>query len=109
MTFWTQPNNQRGLKVRVDPAKLPESIDKGSFLPAYYPALVNDVVAARAWLDKKNDGGELNMSNLVVIGAGEGATIGTLWLYSELHRKRGEPRPGVLGPIVDSRLVATWA
>jgi pimeloyl-ACP methyl ester carboxylesterase len=106
MMFWSQPNNARGIKGGVvNPTKLPESIEKSSFLPAYYPTLVNDVIAARAWLDKKNDAGELNTSNLVIIGAGEGATIGSFWLATECHRKRGEPPPGLVGPVLDARLI----
>src|SRR5439155_10748847 len=96
MQFWTQPHN-KGVGVTVNPVKPPDSIDNKTFLPTYYRYLVNDVAAAKAFLDRKNDGGELNVANLVVIGAGEGATVGALWLASEFHMKRGIPPPGFVG------------
>ena len=34
----------------------------------------------------KNDDGEANSSNIIVIGAGEGATLGALWMASEWRR-----------------------
>jgi hypothetical protein len=87
--FWDKaraPDNQivRGAQ-RMPP---PDTIDHKDFPPAYYPSLVNDVAAARAYLDRKNDANEVNTSNLVLIGAGEGATIGALWLDSEFHRRK---------------------
>jgi hypothetical protein len=69
---------------------LPESIEHTQFAPGYYPYLANDIAAAKAFLDRRNDAGELNSSNVVVIGAGEGATVGALWLESMcyLHRDK---------------------
>ena len=106
MEFWSFkfPQNKAGIGVAVNPVKPPESIAQGTFRPTYFPMLVNDVVAAKAYLDRKNDKGELNASNLVVIGAGEGATIGSLWLASEFHRKRGVPLPQAQ-QTVDPRLI----
>jgi hypothetical protein len=103
--FWTQPHNRAGVKVMVNPTKPPESIDKATFTPFYYPVLANDVAAAKAFLDRKNDGGELNVSNLVVIGAGQGAAIGELWLASECHKKHGTPPGGVVGPVLNPALI----
>lgn len=57
---------------------------------AYLPHLVDDVAAARMFLDSRNDRGLVNSSNLIVLGAGEGATIGALWMASEYKRRRGE-------------------
>src|SRR5262249_58161541 len=70
-----------------------------------YPNLVNGVLAARAFLDRKNDSGELNTSNLIVIGAGHGATVGALWLASECHLKHGTPPGAAVGPVLDPRLI----
>jgi pimeloyl-ACP methyl ester carboxylesterase len=103
-TFWNQPHNRAGIRG-LNPLKPPEALDKATFLPHYYPNLVNDVVAARAFLDRKNDSGELNTSNLVVIGAGHGATLGSLWLASECHRKRGMPQVMSVPPTTDPRLI----
>ncbi|HMF16473.1 MAG TPA: hypothetical protein VKE98_04665 [Gemmataceae bacterium] len=54
----------------------------------YLPALVNDIAAAKSYLDKRNDAKELNSSRIILIGAETGATLGALWLKSELQRYR---------------------
>jgi alpha-beta hydrolase superfamily lysophospholipase len=91
--FWRMPHN-RGAGGLVG-MKLPESIDHKKFSRNYYPYLVNDITAAKAFLDRKNDDGELNTSNLIVIGAGNGATLGAMWLLSQcrLHRDRASLVP----------------
>jgi hypothetical protein len=61
-------------------------LDQKNFQPGYQAQPVQDVVAARLWLDRKHDDEELNSGNLVVIGAGQGASIGALWMASEFHR-----------------------
>ena len=54
----------------------------------YYPVFINDIAAARAYLDRKNDNRECNTSNFILIGAQEGATLGALWMHSEYYRYR---------------------
>jgi pimeloyl-ACP methyl ester carboxylesterase len=66
------------------------TIDASRFPAKYFFYLVNDISAAKAFLDSKNDSGELNSSDLYVVGAGEGATIGALWMAQEFSRKRVE-------------------
>jgi hypothetical protein len=85
--FWNRAKNPHNQRLR-NAAKMPETINRSEFPVDYFPNLVNDVAAAKAYLDRKNDGREVNASNLVVIGAGEGATLGALWLASEAHRKK---------------------
>jgi alpha-beta hydrolase superfamily lysophospholipase len=85
--FWNRLKNPQNQTIR-NALKMPETIDRADFRNDYYPNLVNDVAAAKAYLDRKNDARDLNASNLVVIGAGEGATVGALWMASELHRKK---------------------
>ena len=82
--FWLQPHNMvlPGAKMPNKPGK----INSSEFTPTYYPNLVNDIAAAKSFLDIKNDDGEANSSNIIVIGAGEGATLGALWMASEWRR-----------------------
>ena len=82
--FWLQPHNLvlPGAKMQNKPAK----INSSEFTTAYYPNLVNDIAAAKSFLDIKNDDGDANSSNIIVIGAGEGATLGALWMASEWRR-----------------------
>jgi hypothetical protein len=56
-------------------------------LPAsYIPWLVQDVIAVRHELDLEHDEGNVNTSNLMVVGIGEGGHIATLWLFTECLR-----------------------
>jgi hypothetical protein len=80
-----------------------DEITVNDFDPRYLPVLVNDLAAAKAFLDRKNDQGECNSSNLVIIGAEDGATLGALWLNSEWYRHRLVPAafPGI-SPQIDA-------
>lgn len=63
------------------------TIDFKAFDKRYYPTLVNDIAAAKAFLDRtKNDAGFCNTSSLMLVGAETGATLGGLWMTSEWFR-----------------------
>jgi hypothetical protein len=68
--------------------KKPSKISYKDFAAGYLPMLANDVAAAKRYLDRQNDAGACNSSNLVVIGAEEGAAIGALWIHTEWQRNR---------------------
>jgi dienelactone hydrolase len=100
--FWRFRYNQTGIPKAYRKGNKPaESIDQKDFTPGYYPALINDVAAARAYLDRKNDGREVNTSNLIVIGAGDGATLGALWASAEMHRQKDKSPFPVGAPQLD--------
>jgi hypothetical protein len=88
--FWSIRENQQGIR-RASKSRVPSKLDFKSFNRGYLPYLVNDVAAAKAFLDMKNDQGECNSQNLVLIGAKEGAVIGALWMKEERHRFRFDP------------------
>ncbi len=98
-SFWKESYNR---SVRgYDKSKPPTTISHKDFdanATVYYPYLVNDIAAAKAFLDRRNDAGQANTSSLIVIGAGEGATLGAMWMASEWHRKRVNGTPGTLIP-----------
>ena len=85
--FWGSMHNRPGLHLKGVKAK-DTTLSHTNFQPGYYPYLVNDIIAARIYLDKKHDAGELNSQNLIVVGAGEGATLGMMWMASEMKRVR---------------------
>ena len=84
--FWDHPIN----KTLPGATKKLSKIGYTEFPASYYPNLVNDIAAAKSFLDVRNDDGEANTRNLVVIGAGEGATLGALWMASEWRRVPSE-------------------
>jgi hypothetical protein len=98
-SFWNHPMN-RTLRRKV--GKAAETIALSEFPGAYLPNLVNDITAAKRFLERRyNDGGDCNISNLVLIGAEDGATLGALWLASEVRRYRIEP-VGLVGKRADT-------
>jgi pimeloyl-ACP methyl ester carboxylesterase len=86
--FWEYPAN-RGLPGA---GKGRSSIDQKDFPRAYYMYLMNDIVAARGFLSAMNDSRDANVNanNLIVIGAGQGATLAALWMAAECRRQKVE-------------------
>jgi pimeloyl-ACP methyl ester carboxylesterase len=67
-------------------------IDQKEFPRAYYKMLINDIAAARAFLSAMNDARDVNVnaSNVIVVGAGQGATLAALWMAAECRRQKVE-------------------
>jgi pimeloyl-ACP methyl ester carboxylesterase len=89
--FWDENFNQKFVKGLVAKKPRPTEINFKDFSPEYYTFLCNDIAAAKAFLDDRNDAGECNSGNLILIGAKDGATLGALWLNSECQRHRFVP------------------
>jgi hypothetical protein len=108
--FWSQAANRAGVRGSGS-----DEIKVDDFSDRYWPVLINDIAAAKALLDRKNDLGECNSSNLIVIGANAAATLGTVWLNGECFRYRQHP-PAFFGalpqldkaPEVQHVLCAFW-
>src|SRR5262249_48840098 len=73
-----------------------------------------DIAAARAFLDERNDAGECNTNSVIVIGAGDGAALGALWMHSEMSRRRQKDpnslalRPPLAEPEGRDLAAAVW-
>jgi pimeloyl-ACP methyl ester carboxylesterase len=96
--FWKVPMNMKMIKG----AKANKnSIEYADFQKGYYPALVNDIAAVKAYLDRCNDAGDCNTSNTILIGAEDGATLGAIWLNSQwsLNRMVANPANPFLLPV----------
>jgi pimeloyl-ACP methyl ester carboxylesterase len=89
-------------------ARQSETIEFKDFPSTYYPNLVNDIAAAKNYLDRKNDAREVNSSNLILVGAGEGANLGALWLASECRRKRARSGLDLDEPESRDVVCAVW-
>jgi hypothetical protein len=89
-TFWAY---NRALTSKKMPGN---TIEFKDYVPGAYTYFVNDIAAAKVFLDQKNDAGECNSSALVLIGADTGATLGALWMKSEFYRFRYiKPEPPI--------------
>jgi hypothetical protein len=81
-SFWKYPRNVTGVKG----APKKDKLEFKDMAKEYYPILVNDIAAAKAFLDNRNDTGVCNTSSLFVVGADTGATLGAIWINAECHR-----------------------
>jgi pimeloyl-ACP methyl ester carboxylesterase len=103
MVFWNRQVNASNfafLQPGTPAAALAkkDTISIKDFKPGYYPVLANDIAAAKFYLDRRNDAGECNSGNLILLGAEDGATLGLMWLASEWHRYQAIPNPNPLLP-----------
>ncbi len=81
------PQNWKYLKAYEKNGKdLRDKIDCAEFPPAYYQYLVNDIAAAKLYLDQRNDAGKCNSQSLIVLGAEDGAALGAMWMAAEWDR-----------------------
>lgn len=89
--FWRDDYNAILPGSKKNPPK--DSIDEKDIKgkTKYYPQFVYDIAAARNHLDKLNDDGQVNTSSVYLIGAGEAATLGMLFLATEWHREQKKP------------------
>ena len=79
------------------------AIKHADFRPAYFPMLVQDIAAARNYLDQLNDSGTVNTSTVYLLGAGDAAGLGFLYMASEWSRERIKPNVGVPAQYVSPR------
>jgi pimeloyl-ACP methyl ester carboxylesterase len=92
--FWGDPTNRQMVRGFVPSARqLKDTINYKDFInPAYYMTLVNDIAAAKLFLDvRKNDDGACDSAATILLGAEDGATLGALWMTSEFYRYRVIP------------------
>ncbi len=84
----TGPIHQKANYIRggYTPRKLKSELRVADFGPGYFPVLVNDIAAARQHLDAKNDRHTANTSRVYLVGEGEAATLGMLWMAAEWER-----------------------
>jgi len=95
-SFWNARHNGPHNVARKG-GKTPDTVSHTDFRPTYVPYLVNDIAAAKAYLDRQNDQRNCNTSSLVVIGAGESATLGALWMANECRRRKDKNPTAALG------------
>jgi len=95
-TFWSRLDNKRMVKKGASGKAM--LIDHKNFQSGYAPYLLNDIAAIKAYLDRQNDNKECNTASTILIGAGSGAALGSLWMGNESRRKRDKGNPLALVP-----------
>jgi|GEM_PF-3246421 pimeloyl-ACP methyl ester carboxylesterase len=94
-SFWKYPVNKfLPAYVSILPAeKQRKTLEAADFPSAYRPWLIEDIAAARTFLDLRHDdpSGPVNTFHLIVVGAGQAAALGSLWLATEGLRYNGSP------------------
>jgi hypothetical protein len=87
--FWTYSVN-KALTLPVHepglpPERQPKTLEGADLPTEYIPWLVEDIAAARTYLDLRHDeeNGPVNTFNMVVLGAGQSSALGSLWLATE--------------------------
>lgn len=100
-TFWNNANNSRAFKPtkQRDKISLPDLLKNQK---TYLPVLINDIIAAKRYMDVRNDSEDCNTSNTIVVGAKDGAGLGAIWMSREMNRVRMIPNP--LNPMFPPQL-----
>lgn len=89
--FWDAtfyPENTKMFNALSRTKPLPLKLENAELKkkPGYFPMLVNDILAARIAVDKMNDDGKLNAATVYLIGAGDAATLGMMYMTAEWTR-----------------------
>ncbi len=86
--FWDYATNRYAAAGRVSSRSLPEQIAAEDFQKGYHRAMVNDLAAAKVFLDQRNDGNECNSRQTIFIAEGEAAALTGAWVGLESRRYR---------------------
>jgi pimeloyl-ACP methyl ester carboxylesterase len=90
--FWAVPYNRSFAGGKGGALVGKGTIDLKNFDKRYIPALINDIAAARAYLERtKNEDGACSTSSIIVLGAETGGTLGAVWATSEWFRFKLNP------------------
>src|SRR5262249_37940227 len=79
--FWNFPMNAVFRRSKTGDTISANDIKLKKF--TYLPHLINDIAAAKRYLETRNDASDCNVSNLFIIGSKEGAALGASWLAYE--------------------------
>jgi pimeloyl-ACP methyl ester carboxylesterase len=84
--FWTFEHNRNGIRGG-NASRTKTEISASEFRGSYWPILLNDIAAARHYLDTQNDAQRANTSSLIVIAAQDSAGLAMGWATHECERK----------------------
>lgn len=91
-TFYADPVNRTLKSAKSN--KVGNKISSKDFSNQYhYLMLLNDLGAAKRFLDRKNNASECNSREIILIGAESGATLGAIWTGLEWGRHETTRHP----------------
>ncbi len=90
VVYWTLNPSRRVDLRRIQPNQIPTKIDKAEAEFKDYQNLLryagHDLLTMKLWVNEAQNRKLCNSSNVILIGADQGALLGLLWLYGEQHR-----------------------
>jgi hypothetical protein len=97
--------NIQNIQIQGGPgrAALKGKISFKEFKNTYYPMLIQDIAAARTYLDIMNDSGKVNTSTIYLLGVGDAVNLGTLFIATEYLRERSKPNVAFPPEVVSTR------
>jgi pimeloyl-ACP methyl ester carboxylesterase len=85
--FWANySDNRNGIRGGTN-ARTKNDINYTEFKGSYWPMLLNDMAAARHYIDLQNDAQKCNASSIIVIAAQDTAGLAMGWAVHEWERK----------------------
>jgi hypothetical protein len=93
--FWSPMHSSNRTLVK---GERKEEIEFAKFNSGYHQYLINDIAAAKSYLDRKNDAGECNSSNLIVLANGKSGALAAAWINAEMNRYQRLPPPFLGAP-----------
>lgn len=101
--FWHHAVNKNLVKSGGVTLAVKSAIKFSEFYTNYYPMLVQDIAAARNVIDLLNDDKQLNSSTVYLLGAGDAAYLGMLYISSEWLRESEKPNTALSREMVSPR------
>ncbi len=94
-TLFCEQAYNRHSGYNLNPKANTQEIKLTSFRPAYYPYLINDLAAARRFIDKKNDSNHCNSGRIFIIA--EGSICPLVMMTVSTEYLRNGVFPAVIG------------
>jgi hypothetical protein len=102
--FWKYKHNEEFVSgAAKNPPKATITLKDFKSEREYYPYLVNDIMAARVHLDRKNDNGQVNTSSVYLVGVGDAVNLGLFYATAEWYREAKKPN---LPPAFEPKVIA---
>lgn len=90
--FWDEPYNKNYANTHATSAETLKGLDATKFSARYTPFLMNDLQAARRFIDAKNDQGECNAFRITIVTEKEAGMYAAWFIGTEFSRNTFSPK-----------------